>query len=187
MEIVQNQEIEYWAFIPGYDNRYMISSLGRVKCLYWKNNAYGGSLYKRELIMKPQKDPKGYLRIQLSLNKHKTTHKIHILVAQAFIPNMKHLPQVNHKDGDKTNNKVSNLEWCDNACNQQHAWDSGLRKGAAVIRVSLSGKEIDIWPTLSAAGRAVNGFPSCIQAVCDKKRKTYKGYKWVYYNELKNK
>ena len=60
--------------------------------------------------MKPQKDTKGYLRIQLSLNNHKRTYKVHRLVASAFIPNPDNLPQVNHKDGDKTNNDISNLE-----------------------------------------------------------------------------
>lgn len=127
MEATKNQEIEQWAYIPGYKQRYAISTLGRVKCLYWKNNAYGGTMNARELIMKPQPDPKGYLRIQLSLDKQKTTHKIHRLVAQAFIPNPNNLPQVNHKDGIKHNNIVSNLEWCDNAYNQKHAWANHLR------------------------------------------------------------
>ena len=54
-------------------------------------------------------------------------YRIHRLVAQAFIPNPENLPQVNHKDTNKANNHVSNLEWCDNSYNQKHAWDNGLQ------------------------------------------------------------
>ena len=72
-------------------------------------------------------DKKGYMRVQLYLPKGITvTHKVHRLVAQTFIPNPDNKPQVNHMDGDKTNNHISNLEWVTNAENMKHAMESGL-------------------------------------------------------------
>lgn len=73
--------------------------------------------------LKTRMNDKGYLDIKL-LGKN---YRVHRLVAQAFIPNPNSLPQVNHIDGDKLNNYASNLEWCDNARNQQHAWDNSLQ------------------------------------------------------------
>jgi hypothetical protein len=75
-------------------------------------------------IRKLQPDTKGYLRVKL---KNSETKKVHRLVAQAFIPNPLNLPQINHKDGNKQNNRVDNLEWCDNSHNQKHAHLIGLK------------------------------------------------------------
>lgn len=80
---------------------------------------------KLDLILTPRINPNGYLII--SLNKEQLS--VHRLVASHFIPNPYGYPQVNHKDGDKTNNSVSNLEWCSAEFNAQHALKTGLRKG----------------------------------------------------------
>ncbi len=75
---------------------------------------------------KPQLDAKGYLRVQVYVNAKPATEKVHRLVARHFIKNPRNLPQVNHLDGDKTNNDVSNLEWVSNVENMQHAVENGL-------------------------------------------------------------
>ena len=96
---------------------YEISNLGRLKNT------------KTNKILKSTTDSNGYLGITISLgsrNKIKRV-RIHRLVAEAFIPNPNNLPQVNHIDGNKQNNKVDNLEWCDNRYNQLHAIDLGLK------------------------------------------------------------
>ncbi len=103
---------EIWRPIEGYEGLYEISSYGRVKSL------------KNSIILRPKKEPTGYLRCNLYLNKNVKTVSIHRLVAQAFIPNPDNLPEVNHKDEDKTNNKVDNLEWCDHKYNSNY----GTRK-----------------------------------------------------------
>lgn len=100
--------MEEWRSIQGYEGLYEVSSYGRVKSLerYKSNN--GGIQLLKEKILRPHNTKKGYLTVQLR-NKRFTVHR---LVAQAFIPNPDNLPQVNHKDEDKTNNNVTNLEWC---------------------------------------------------------------------------
>ena len=98
--------MEEWRNIKGYEGRYQISSFGRVKSLIDNKGKY------REKILKQRID-KGYLKAHLTKNGKQKTYSVHRLVAQAFIPNLNSLPCINHKDEDKTNNHVSNLEWCD--------------------------------------------------------------------------
>lgn len=93
---------EIWKDVPGYSGMYQVSNLGSVKSFM---NQYGHG----ERIIKGETTKTGY--IQVSLN-HKR-FKIHRLVAMAFIPNPDNLPQINHKNEIKTDNRVENLEWCD--------------------------------------------------------------------------
>lgn len=89
-----------------------------------------GKIYsiRRKLYLKPQNTAYGYLHNTLTKNCIKTTKVIHRLVAEAFIPNPKGLPQINHIDGNKKNNNVSNLEWCTAKHNIIHAYRTGLSK-----------------------------------------------------------
>lgn len=74
--------------------------------------------------MKLHTTQKGYKEVEL----YGKTYKVHRLVAKTYIPNPNNLPQVNHKNGNKQDNSVDNLEWCDNSYNQKHAWENGLHK-----------------------------------------------------------
>ena len=101
--------------IKGFENKYKITTEGKV----W-------SEYKKDYL-KPNPNHKGYLTISLNIDRrNKTTKAIHRLVAEHFIDNPENKSQVNHIDGDKTNNDISNLEWCSNKENNQHAIDTGL-------------------------------------------------------------
>ena len=108
--------MEIWKDIPKTNGRIQVSSKGRARSL----------LRGESRILKWQPDQKGYLRLRVTVEQRKMTFKMHREVAKAFIPNPNVLPQVNHKDGDKTNNSVDNLEWCTNRENALHAIKNGL-------------------------------------------------------------
>jgi hypothetical protein len=92
---------EVWKDVEGYEGYYQVSNLGRVKSLI---------LFKK--ILKPYPDKDGYFQVVLYRNKTRRLKRVHRLVAQAFIPNENNLPIINHKDEDKANPRMDNLEWC---------------------------------------------------------------------------
>ena len=98
---------EEWRDIKGYEEKYQVSNLGRVKSL---KDRYGNY---REKILKYSKNNRGYLTVSLCKNSKVKLFTVHRLVAQAFIENSNNYPEVNHKDENKENNRVDNLEWCD--------------------------------------------------------------------------
>lgn len=101
---------EEWRDVVGYEGLYQVSNYGEVKSLA---NDKG----KKEKILKPSIDGKGYKCVILCMNGTRKVCKIHRLVAIAFIPNPNNYPIVNHKDENKINNNVNNLEWCTNKYN----------------------------------------------------------------------
>ena len=104
--------------IEGYEGKYSVSSDGRV----WSHQKYR---FKGKFLT-PFVSIRGYELLGMSKNKKRHTFSVHRLVAKAFIPNPNNKPEVNHKDGNKTNNHISNLEWVTSSENQIHAVESGL-------------------------------------------------------------
>lgn len=122
LEEAKERAKEEWRDIIGYEGKYQVSNLGRVRSLQYHNTKG----VKRIGLLKPAKDGCGYYRCALSKKNILTTYKVHRLVAAAFIPNPNNYPQINHKNGIKTDNRVENLEWCNNSWNQLHAYRTGL-------------------------------------------------------------
>jgi hypothetical protein len=113
-KINKEESAEIWKDIPGYEGLYSIGTNGEV---YSK---------RRLIALKQTQDFGGYMQVTLCVNQKRKTHSVHRLVALTFIPNPLGLPQVNHIDGNKLNNCVDNLEWCDQSTNMQHAYKMGL-------------------------------------------------------------
>lgn len=112
---------EQWKDIKGYEGLYQISSFGRVKSLKRKVQHGNYSYTRKERFLVCHEDKYGYLIIGLNKDKEHKTMKVHRLVAEAFIENPKGLQIVNHKDFNRTNNEISNLEWCDCQYNAQYS------------------------------------------------------------------
>lgn len=117
---------EIWKDIKGFEGVYQVSSLGNVRSLP-RIIDYGTHTQRHKgRILKPQPNSKGYLRVQLRWEGKHEVKFVHRLVAEAFVPNPENKPQVNHKDGNKQNNRADNLEWVDNSTNQRHGRALGL-------------------------------------------------------------
>lgn len=124
---------EIWRDIKGYESLYQVSNLGRVKSLARKVIKKNYVSFKKERILKQQTDRYGYKKVILQRNYQIKTFSIHRLVAEAFLENPYNLPQINHKDENKENNCVLNLEYCDSKYNNNY--------GTRNIRVSETMKK----------------------------------------------
>ena len=117
-----------WKDIPEYEGLYQVSNFGEVKSLPKIRNIFNTYYFSKEKILKHALNDSGYKIVVLAKNKKAKTLRVHRLVALAFIDNFENKPQVNHKDGNKLNNNVNNLEWCTNGENEKHAYKLGLKK-----------------------------------------------------------
>jgi len=152
---------EIWQTIEGYED-YMVSSKGRTA-----------------KILKGDGNGRGYRFIRFPDGKRIYKHR---LVAQAFIPNPNKLPFINHKDGNKENNEVENLEWCTNQHNTKEAYRIGLHKPILkpVIQKTLEGKKVKEWDSIKKASGKTGVSRDGIGKCCNKKIKTSGGYIWEH-------
>lgn len=112
---------EIWRDIPGYEGIYIINDRGVIRTLFREfKDVWNRNYIVEEKILKPSTDTNGYKQVVLSKNGKRKSFKVHRLVAQTFIPNPNNYPQINHKDENKLNNNVDNLEWCTQLYNCQY-------------------------------------------------------------------
>jgi len=185
--------VEVWKPIAGYEGRYEVSNLGRVKSLAKRiiiYNNYGTFGYRDYpgTIKKPRKERNGYLRVQLfggSKDDYKVM-SVHRLVAMAFIPNPNNLPEVNHKDENKENNCVDNLEWCTPEYNSNYGTRNerlykkyNEKREKPVAKYDLEGNLITTYKSANEAAR-VNQNRGTIYGVLWGKYKQTKGFIYKY-------
>lgn len=162
--------IEIFKDIEGYKGLYQVSNLGNVKSL-----GNGNSNNSKEKILKPTKDKKGYLTVDLYKDGKRKIYKVHRLVAKVFIENPNNLPQVNHKDEDKTNNAVENLEFCDAKYNINYGTRN--EKISKQLMCLETGK---IYTSTREVQKQLGFSHSNISRCCNGKLKQAYGYTWCY-------
>lgn len=172
---------EEWLDIAGFEGKYQVSNLGNVKSLNYNKTG-------EARLLKPNKTKNGYLQVALCKNNQRKMKLIHVLVAEAFIPNPSGLPQVNHKDEQKNNNCVDNLEWCDAKYNINYGTHN---QRSAEKRRGVYGRNKTCKPVICVETEIIysgayeaeqktgisNGN---INQACQGKRKTAGGYHWSY-------
>lgn len=175
---------EEWRDIEGYNGKYQVSNLGRVKSLNYRHTG-------EEKILKQYKDKDGYLSVILYKNNKIKKFLVHRLAATAFIDNPDCKPCIDHINTVKDDNRVDNLRWCtakenvNNPISKKRRLDvvkfgKDNRNSKAVFQYSLDGKLIREWGCAMDAEREL-GFDQCnISRCCSGKRKTAYGYKWKY-------
>lgn len=178
---------EVWKTIEGHPN-YMVSNMGRVKSnkikflpkkLVVEDDGYH--------ILNQLFDKDGYVLVNVDCH----SKRVHRLVAKAFIPEVKGKTLVNHKDGDKRNNKVDNLEWCTNKENIRHAYANGFVKcrygkehQSAKPIVAINGDKKLYFDTGREASRYFGVGATAINNCLKGRAKTSCGYVWRYVDEL---
>ena len=130
-------EQEQWKPIQEFNGEYEVSNLGRVRSM----KRYYGVVGR---IMPQTIQRKGYYAVTFWMNNKAYCRKVHRLVIEAFTPNPDNLPCINHIDGDKLNNHVSNLEWCTYQANMQHAVRTGLTHPHGMLHVRLVGAPFEV-------------------------------------------
>lgn len=127
------EEVEEWRAVVGYEGYYEISSIGRIRGVDRNITRKDGvKAFVRGKILAPNKTQSGYLFVDLGMERKRHDFKVHRLVATAFIPNPENKPEVNHINGIKTDNRLSNLEWVTHKENMIHASKIGLMDNRSV-------------------------------------------------------
>lgn len=189
-------EKEIWKDVIGYEGVYIVSNHGNIKSLNRtvKHIKHGSKTIKGR-VLKKTNTPYGYYSVNLCVNNKRNKQRIHRLVGMSFIENTNNKPEINHKNGIKTDNNVSNLEWVTSSENQKHAFKIGLQKPSKpwlnkkgknhhsskeVLQYSRNGVLIGVYGSAHEAMRITGIGNSYISLCCRGKVKTAKGYIWKY-------
>lgn len=175
-----NCKIEVWKDINGYEDLYEVSSFGRVKSL-----GNGKSNNSKKRILKLGKHKSGYLYVDLIKDGNRKTFRVHRLVAENFIPNPLNLPEVNHKDENKENNFVENLEFCNRTYNVNYGTRTE-KCSKKVYQYTKSGEFVKEWKSTREIKRELGYFHQHISKCCNGKPhyNTAYGYIWSYNKPL---
>ena len=177
---------EMWKDIKDYEGLYQVSNLGRVKSLerLAKSNNNNYRIVKEKLL-KQSEDKDGYKRVSLNKNNKSKLCTIHRLVAEAFIPNPNNYPCINHKDENKQNNNLENLEWCTVKYNNNYGTRIERfkqKKQIAIGQYDLNGNLIKKWNSAKEVYKTLGYDFSRIRKCCN--NKSYKAYNCIWKNYI---
>ena len=169
LEINKKENNNNMRDVKNYEGLYAVTSCGQV----WS--------YRSQKFLKPTSATKGYLVVNLYKdNKNKKRCYVHRLVAEAYIPNLDNLPQINHKDENRANNCLQNLEWCDAKYNNNygtHTERAANSHKKPILQYDLDGNFIREWSSATDVGREVKGnICNCLKG----RTKSAYDYKWIY-------
>lgn len=184
-----------WKPIRGYEGYYEISDAGEVKSIdrivrdtkgkrEGKIHRVSGRIMKQTLTSGKGRND-GYLVVNLHKDGISDVVPVHLLVAQTFLENTQGLPTVNHIDGNKQNNRVSNLEWASYSDNNTHALRTGLRKprGTPIVQYTKDGKLIGVYKSTYEASRVTGLSFNNISHCLNGRAKTAYGFVWEKLSE----
>lgn len=174
-------EKEVWKPIKGYEGKYEVSTFGRVRSVSRKITYKDGRvrIYKGK-ILKPETCKNGYLYVNLGRKGRAKT--VHRLVAETFLPNPNSFPCVNHKDENKANPKLENLEFCSYKYNNN--WGTkNARRARPIIQLDENHQKIKIWESAAAVEKELGISHAHIGSCCNGNRKTAGGFRWKYTDE----
>ena len=182
--------VEVWKPIAGYEGIYEVSNLGRVRSLD-RIKSNGARMMGRVLLQDCSN--RGYMSVELNVDKKNKRCSIHRLVAMAFIPNPNNLPEVNHKDENKLNNNVCNLEWCTPSYNSNYGTRNerlykkyNLLKEKPIAKYDSNGNLVATYKSIAEAGR-INGNRNSIRAVLSgRTKRTIDGCSYKYIKTSTN-
>lgn len=170
---------EVWKDIEGFEGLYQVSNYGRIKSLHARKGT-------GKLIMKP-KNSRGYQVIKLAGRNGKKFFSIHRLVAKTFMPNPHNLPCVNHKNENKADNRVENLEWCSVRYNNMFGTRTKRVKekvAKPILQYDLNGNFIKRHESICDAGKELNISIGNISQCLHKRYKQANGYVFMYESEV---
>lgn len=190
-----------WRNVVGFEQFYEVSNYGHIRSKQRKVWNHMGYTTLEPRLLKPNVLSKGYLQVTLGtgVTGGRSSKQVHRLVAEAFLPNPDGLPIVNHKNGQKQDNRVENLEWCGDSYNQSHSYEHGLSRphfcaGGALKRrkIALLGEGLQVLQVFgsarAAAAFAGTQWPSNISSCCEQQSKGHDhrlfGLRFVYLEDV---
>lgn len=172
---------EIWLPVVGYEGFYEVSSEGRVRSLDRIVKKWNGERAVPTRLLSLSENSHGYLSITLCKDGKAETKTVHRIVAEAFIPNNNHYPQINHINGNKHDNRVENLEWCSASQNVQHAYDS-LKRDIGPSRYIQCVETQIVYRSCREAGRKTGLRYQNIWRCAKGTLQTTGGYHFKFYN-----
>lgn len=178
---------EIWKDIKGYEGVYQVSNLGRVKSLPRLHKFAHGYYMTKEKILSPRicGKQREYLAVALQIDGKTKQYKVHRLVAIAFIPNPYGYNEINHKDENKGNNKMDNLEWCTRSYNVNYGSRIEKHRKALIKPVVAYSKTYEFvkeFDSLVDASKFAKVDATNISRACRKEGRISGGYLWKYKN-----